>query len=184
MNICPLHHPKPKRLKRLIMDEKIEHLKFIIGRFDNYIESTQAKANLYLALNTAILAGIITLLTAQQPADRDFYVTIVLGFTALLALISITITLLAITPYLKSISSKNNSVIFFQEVNNMDYEEYHDKIEKISGAKFLKDLSCQAYSLAGGLSSKYRNLMVAGRIIIAEFILLFICVIFFISKSL
>ncbi|HEX9980771.1 MAG TPA: Pycsar system effector family protein [Flavobacterium sp.] len=166
------------------MDEKIEHLKFIIGRFDNYIESTQAKANLYLALNTAILAGIITLLTTQKPDDRDMYVKVVLGFTALLALVSITVTLLAITPYLKSISIKGNSMMFFEEVKNMSYEEYHDKIEKISEAKFLKDLSCQAYSLASGLVSKYRNLMVAGRIIIAEFILLFICVIFFITKSL
>ena len=66
----------------------------------------------------------------------------------------------------------------------MAYEDYHDKVEKISEAKFLKDLSCQAFSLAGGLKSKYQNLMIAGRIIIAEFMLLFICVILFITKSL
>ncbi len=166
------------------MDEKIEHLKFIIGRYDTYIESTQTKSNLYLALNTAILAGIITLLTALRPEDRDINVILVLGITALLALVSITITLLAITPYLKSISNKSNSLIFFQEVSNMTYDDYHDKVEKISEAKFLKDLSCQAFSLAGGLKSKYQNLMIAGRIIIAEFMLLFICVILFITKSL
>ncbi len=165
------------------MDEKIEHLKFIIGRYDTYIESTQTKSNLYLALNTAILAGIITLLTALRPEDRDINVILVLGITALLALVSITITLLAITPYLKSVSNKSNSLIFFQEVSNMTYD-YHDKVEKISEAKFLKDLSCQAFSLAGGLKSKYQNLMIAGRIIIAEFMLLFICVILFITKNL
>lgn len=165
------------------MDEKIEHLKFIIGRYDTYIESTQTKSNLYLALNTAILTGIITLLTALRPEDRDINVILVLGITALLALVSITITLLAITPYLKSVSNKSNSLIFFQEVSNMTYD-YHDKVEKISEAKFLKDLSCQAFSLAGGLKSKYQNLMIAGRIIIAEFMLLFICVILFITKSL
>ena len=165
------------------MDEKIEHLKFIIGRYDTYIESTQTKSNLYLALNTAILTGIITLLTALRPEDRDINVILVLGITALLALVSITITLLAITPYLKSISNKSNSLIFFQEVSNMTYD-YHDKVEKISEAKFLKDLSCQAFSLAGGLKSKYQNLMIAGRIIIAEFMLLFICVILFITKNL
>ena len=166
------------------MDEKIEHLKFIICRYDTYIESTQTKSNLYLALNTAILAGIITLLTALRPEDRDINVILVLGITALLALVSITITLLAITPYLKSISNKSNSLIFFQEVSNMTYDDYHDKVEKISEAKFLKDLSCQAFSLAGGLKSKYQNLMIAGRIIIAEFMLLFICVILFITKNL
>lgn len=165
------------------MDEKIEHLKFIIGRYDTYIESTQTKSNLYLALNTAILTGIITLLTALRPEDRDINVILVLGITALLALVSITITLLAITPYLKSVSNKSNSLIFFQEVSNMTYD-YHDKVEKISEAKFLKDLSCQAFSLAGGLKSKYQNLMIAGRIIIAEFMLLFICVILFITKNL
>ena len=125
------------------MDEKIEHLKFIIGRYDTYIESTQTKSNLYLALNTAILTGIITLLTALRPEDRDINVILVLGITALLALVSITITLLAITPYLKSVSNKSNSLIFFQEVSNMTYDDYHDKVEKISEAKFLKDLSGQ-----------------------------------------
>lgn len=89
-----------KYLKK--MKEKLEQTKFIIGRFDSYIESTQTKSNLYLALNTAILAGIITIATSTKPEDATLFSIIVMGVIALLAIISITITLIAITPYLKS----------------------------------------------------------------------------------
>lgn len=166
------------------MKEKLEHIKFIINRYDVYMESTQTKSNLYLALNTAILVGIVTLLTALKKEDLNVAVIIFLGLTALLAVISITITLLAITPYLKSAAEKSTSIIFFQDVSNHDYDEYHHKVKEISDAKLLKDLTCQAFSLATGLKVKYKNLMYAGRMIILEFIFLFICVILFITKSL
>ena len=55
------------------MKEKIEHVKFIIDRFDIYMESTQTKSNLYLALNTAILGGIITLAASSKPEDVTLF---------------------------------------------------------------------------------------------------------------
>jgi len=75
------------------MNEKLEHMKFIINRYDAYIESSQTKSNLYLALNTAILGGTITLLTALKHEDLTFFVIVLLGLAALLALLSSTITL-------------------------------------------------------------------------------------------
>jgi len=166
------------------MKEKLEQTKFIIGRFDTYIESTQTKSNLYLALNTAILGGIITITAATKPEDVTVFSLIVLGIIALLAVISITITLIAITPYLKSASDKSASVVFFQDVANFTFEEYADKINTISDKKFLLDLTCQSYSLAGGLKVKYQKLFYAGRIIIAEFVFLLIYLITLITKFL
>lgn len=165
------------------MKEKLEQTQFIISRFDTYIESTQTKSNLYLALNTAILGGIITLVAATKPEDITCLALILLGITALLAVISITITLIAITPYLKSVSDKGDSVLFFQDVTNYTYDEYNDKINAISDKKLLSDLTCQAYSLAGGLKAKYQKLFYAGRFIIIEFILLLIYSITLITKS-
>lgn len=165
------------------MKDKIEQIKFIISRYDSYIESTQSKSNLYLALNTAIIGGIITLLTSSGAVGIGTAVSIILGVTALLASISIVITLLAITPYLNSASKKSNSVIFFQEVATSTFDNYYNWMDTISERKFMKDLSCQAYSLAVGLKKKYQKLMYAGRIIIIEFILLFVCVILFITQS-
>lgn len=166
------------------MKEKLEQTQFIISRFDAYIESTQTKSNLYLALNTAILGGIITLAAATKPEDIPCLAVIILGITALLAVISTTITLIAITPYLKSASDKGNSLIFFQDVTNYTYEEYHEKINAISDKKLLSDLTCQAFSLAEGLKSKYQKLFYAGRLIIVEFIFLLIYAITLITKSL
>lgn len=164
------------------MKEKFEQIKFIISRFDTYIESTQTKSNLYLALNTAILGGIITIAASTKQQDVTTFSLIVLGIIALLAVISMTITLIAITPYLQSASNKSNSVIFFQDVANFTFEEYSDKINNISDKKILQDLTCQAYSLAGGLKAKYQKLFYAGRIIIVEFVLLLIYAITLITK--
>lgn len=169
------------------MKEKLEQVKFIIGRFDTYIESTQTKSNLYLALNTAILAGIITIAASTKPEDITHFSLIIMGIIALLAVLSITVTLIAITPYLKSASDKSASdksasVIFFQDVTNYTFKEYAEKINTISDKKILLDLTCQAYSLAGGLKAKYQKLYYAGRIIIAEFILLFIYLVTLITK--
>lgn len=165
------------------MKEKLEQTKFIISRFDTYIESTQTKSNLYLALNTAILGGIITLAASTRPEDVTCFALIILGITALLAVVSITITLIAITPYLKSASNKGDSVIFFQDVTKYTYDQYNEKIDTISDKKLLSDLTCQAYSLAGGLKSKYQKLFYAGRFIIVEFIFLLIYAITLITKS-
>lgn len=165
------------------MKEKLEQTKFIISRFDTYMESTQTKSNLYLALNTAILGGIITLAASNKPENITCLGVIILGITALLAVLSITITLIAITPYLKSASDKGDSVIFFQDVTNYTYDEYNEKIYAISDKKFLSDLTCQAYSLAEGLKRKYKKLFYAGRFIIVEFIFLLIYAIILITKS-
>ncbi|EIA07286.1 Pycsar system effector family protein [Flavobacterium frigoris] len=164
------------------MKEKFEQIKFIIGRFDTYIESTQTKSNLYLALNTAILAGIITIAASTKPEDVTHFALIIMAIIALLAVLSITITLIAITPYLKSASEKSASVIFFQDVTNYTFKEYAEKINAISDKKLLLDLTCQAYSLAGGLKAKYQKLYYAGRIIITEFIFLFIYLVTLITK--
>jgi Family of unknown function (DUF5706) len=179
--ICVLKFNITKKYFKRKMKEKLEQTKFIIGRFDTYIESTQTKSNLYLALNTTILGGIITIAASTKPEDVTLFALIVLSSIALLAVVSITITLIAITPYLKS-TSNSSSVVFFQDVTNFTFEEYADKINDISDKKFLLDLTCQAYSLAGGLKAKYQKLFYAGRIIIAEFVFLLIYLITLITK--
>lgn len=162
------------------MNEKLENLKFIISRYDNFIESSQSKSNLYIALNTAILGGIITLLTSN--ASLGVLIVIILGVTALLAVISITITLAAINPYLKNLGNNGKSIIFFMDVAGAPYHKFKKRVLSINEEKFITDLSCQAYSLANGLKTKYYRLRYAGLTIVAEFILLFICVIIFIIK--
>lgn len=165
------------------MKEKIEHVKFIISRYDIYIESTQNKSNLYLALNTAIIAGIITLVSANKQEQLSPINLIVLGLVSMLAVMSITLTLIAINPYLKSASKKSNSIIFFNEVSSYDFEQYAKKVDDISDKKLLKDLNCQAFSLATALKGKYQKLYYAGRILISEFVLLFTYVILLITKT-
>ena len=165
------------------MKEKIELLKYTIDRYDTYIESTQTKSNLYLALNTAIVGGIITLLTTSGNTGISKAAIILLGLVALLSLMSIVLTLWAINPYLKNISGKSDSVLFFQEVAGMAYSDFHLKFLEVSKKNLFTDMTCQAYSLATALKKKYRKLMYAGRMLIAEFILLFTCIILFITKT-
>lgn len=165
------------------MKEKTEHVKFIISRYDTYIESTQTKSNLYLALNTAILAGIITLVSANKQGQLSLLNLVVLGLVSILAVLSITLTLIAINPYLKSASKKSDSIIFFNEVSSYDFDMYTKKIDNMSDKKVLKDLNCQAFSLARALRGKYQKLYYAGSLLIFEFGLLFIYVILLITKT-
>ncbi len=165
------------------MKEKIEQIKFVIDRYDVYIESTQSKSNLYLALNTAILGGTLTLLTSSGASSFGHAIIFTLGLVGLLSLGSIILTLLAVTPYLDSDSGKGKSVIFFKDVANTPYKDFHESFEDLKDGKLIKDLTCQAHSLAKGLKGKYGMLMYAGRLLIIEFVLLFACIILFITQT-
>lgn len=162
------------------MNEKLDHLKFVVSRYDNFIESSQSKSNLYIALNTAIIGGIITLFLSER--ELTFFSIILFGLTSLLSVVSLILTLMAINPYLKSNGSENKSTIFFMDVASMSYKKFRKRISSVNDDILLKDLACQAHNLAIGLKKKYFMLRIAGILIMGEFALLFISVIFLITK--
>lgn len=159
------------------MDEKLETLKFILTRLDSYIESSQNKSNLYLALNTIILGGIITIISALKDLNCDWLLNLLLLLIAIASVVSIIITLLAINPYVRSSDDKKRSIFFFKDIaSNVSCSNYETSLNKTIDHNLVEDLTSQVYSIAKGLNSKYQKLRLVGYIIAGEFILLAIWV--------
>lgn len=160
------------------MNNKIENQKYIINRLDNYIESSQTKSNLYLTLNTIILAGIITLISAKINSF-NIVLNILLGIISIISLISIIQTLKVINPYLKKSSNGNKSILFFNDIESINNNEYYKNVCEKSKESLLEDLTEQSHILAKGLNRKYKILSTIGWLIGTEFFLLFIWILLF-----
>ena len=162
---------------------KLENQKFILSRFDNYIESSQNKSSLYIALNTIVLGGIITLISTLNLKELNNSLIIIMCVISLLCVISILITMSILNPYLKS-STKKKSIFFFKDIAKESSEGYHNKISKTTTeGKLLKDITIQTHGLAKALNEKYIKLCKVGWIITVEFVLLFVWVIIYIISN-
>ena len=141
------------------MNEKIENLKFILTRLDTYIDSAQNKSNLYLALNTVVLGGIIAIL---KDLECSKIMNVLLISIAIVSILSILITLISINPYMKNaMSSKKKSVFFFDDIAScISLSEYKILLNKKADEKLLDDMCAQVYSVAKGLTSKYKKLRI------------------------
>lgn len=169
-------------VKNQLMKEKKETLEFIISRIDNYIDSSQNKNNLFLALNTILLGGIITLISSNVKLCPKILL-IILGAISVLATISILITIKSIIPYLNGAEDKSDSILFFNDINKTSQQEFFDKINTISDTEYIKDLSGQTHSLSKGLDNKYQLLKINGWIVGLEFTLLLIWIFIYIIKN-
>lgn len=161
---------------------KLDNQKFIMSRFDNYIESSQNKSNLYLALNTLVLGGVITLVSTLNISEINQWLLALMCLISLLSVIGILITLSVINPYLKS-STKKKSLFFFKDVAEESSEDYLATILEISEGKLAEDIANQNHGLANALKGKYIKLCTVGWIVAIEFVLLFIWVTIFIISN-
>lgn len=160
------------------MEAKLENLKFILTRLDTYIESSQNKSNLYLALNTIILGGVITIISVLDDLNCNQLLNFLLLLIAIASIMSILITLSAINPYMKSSRGKEKSIFFFDDIaectSRSDYQRLlKDEVDN----ELIDDMCSQVYSVAKGLRVKYKRLRIVGYIIAGEFIVLAVWII-------
>jgi hypothetical protein len=144
----------------------IEEAKFIISRYDHYYESINSKSNLYLALNTFIIGGMITgfyALSEKQELGSIFqylfYAIVLINF------ISILFTLSAIRPFLNKrrnkSSNKNNSIYYFGEVAKYESNSYTQAFSNRTEQELIEDAASQIHELAIGLKNKYNRIYLA-----------------------
>jgi hypothetical protein len=160
---------------------KSENLKFILERYDHYIESVQSKSNLYITLNTLIVTGSIAILTTTDLLKFNITLLALLIIIVLASIVSIIITLIALIPYLKT--SQTKSVIFFNDVSSEKENDYYEKMHLITDENFDKDITKQIHCVAKGLTLKYKKLKWAGLLLIFQFITIIIWTIIFIIKN-
>ncbi|PWN65291.1 hypothetical protein C1634_000665 [Chryseobacterium viscerum] len=159
-----------------------ENLKFVLERCDHYIESIQSKSNLYIALNTFILTGVITLILSVDKNKVDNLMYFILVSMVIVSCCSIIKVLVALTPYLKT--KNNRSLIFFGDVSKTEFSTFENSYKNVTEEEFRDDLICQVHSVSTGLSKKYKELNSAGRLVVVQFVLIIFWIFLYVFKNL
>jgi hypothetical protein len=162
--------------------EKMEILKFNIGRYDHYYDAINNKGNVYLALMTFLLGGNVTaFFTVNNEASRGTLEWVLFALIVALQLAGIALTLLSLKPYLKSGAQwPGGSLFFFSDVSDMTLDEYSTQLDGSTSDSVYGDATRQTHQLATGLCYKYTLLNRATYIIgiqIAAMVLLGILII-------
>lgn len=156
-------------------EQETEHARFIIDRFDHYFESTNTKGNLYLAINTFLIGGILSGYTFLDQQFAFVFFTKVLIIIMLLACLgSLQCSMFAINPYTsRGNAAHSRSMIFFGDVAPLDSGDYHRDFTTQTEEERLADLTRQISVLSKGLMNKYKWLTRAGWLLYTAFTLLF-----------
>ena len=163
-------------------NEKIEHSRYLLNRFDHYIEGANSKGNFLLALG-AVLCGFIIAnfenIIAFNHCKAEGWVSGLLISVLVCGLLSIAFTIAAVFPFLKtsnSSSKKYHSLVFFQSIAEMEEQEFLKNFKKQEDKKVNKDLAKQIYAISQGLKMKYQKLSWAIRFVFLELLLLMIII--------
>jgi len=148
--------------------EKMEHLKFLINRYDHYYDSMHNKGNFYLSLNTFLLGGIVTgffMFKATFPSNKLLLILMII--TVVLNLLSLLTALASIKPYLnKAKQNLNGSLIYFGDIANYQYLHFNKLVNEMNYETYFEDLTKQTHLLAIGLNNKY-NLLYWSTVLLA-----------------
>lgn len=159
----------PELTDEIAPKERTEILRYSISRYDSYFQGVNSKIALYVTLNTFILTAVSAgsrQLIAQFHSNSNIAV-LFLTLTTVASAVSILFTIRASIPYLKS---AQESIFFFGYVSSLSYKDFKDKVDNINYDEAIRDLTCQAHSLAAGLKTKYYQLQIAGYLLLADFV--------------
>lgn len=162
------------------MDKERDQSKFVIQRFDSYISAANTKGNFLLAFNTFLCGCIVSnyknltgLINSQSNLK---YLNIFLWSLFILGLVTTTLIMKSVYPFLKSGNStkeKYHSLIFFNSVAEYDNDKsFKDVFQGQSDSEVNEDMARQAYYLAKALKSKYNILAWSMRFVFFELVIL------------
>jgi len=154
-----------------------DFLKYVIGRFDFYIGTTNSKAALLLAFNTFLSSAIVLKWPDLSKGFAGHPVLLkaamlFLGAAACGCLASLWATFEVVNPFLKSPESPGeyHSNVFFGHVaRHAGGEEYLRAVEQQKPSQRTNDFGNQAHAVAQGVIRKFRWMKVAvGLILFVE----------------
>lgn len=164
-------------------DDKYDHARFAIGRYDHYYDTVNNKGIFYISLNTFMLGGLFAgFISLQNQLDKPAYLWIMLIIFAGCSLLSSIVTVIAIHPFVKIPRKKGRrSLIYFASVQQYEEEKFIDAFIQQDDNRRTRDTVSQMWHLSKGLTLKFKLLKIAGCLIIGQFIIL-IPIIFSITK--
>lgn len=161
---------------------QIEHSRYLLNRFDHYIEGANSKGNFLLAFGAVLCGFIITNydnIIAFRQCKAEYWVSAFLIAVLISGLLSITFTIAAVFPFLKtsnSSSKKYHSLVFFQSIAEMNEQQFLKDFKKQEDKKVSKDLAKQIFAISQGLKKKYHRIRWAIRLVFLQLILLLIII--------
>jgi hypothetical protein len=157
------------------MENKYEHIKFIIQRFDHYYDTVNSKGAFYIGLNTFIFGGVCVGYTSlYKTIIPNLWVWVCLIPLVICCFLSILFTIAAIKPYRKDNHANNStpSLMYFEGIAKHEFSYLQEKINAQDQEQINNDALQQMHSLARGLTSKFANLSIASTFLQAQFAVL------------
>lgn len=175
--VCP-------SISNMTTNDKINHLKFIIGRYDTYFISINNKGSFYLAVNAFLFSSIIgAFFSIPDRSNFSLGIYILFSIAMIFSCLSIAFTLLAIKPYLNNKSDNaDGSVIFFGDVAEYHVNKFVTMWSHLNETQFYSDMVHQQYLLSCGLLRKFRLLNYATWMIALQILMIVIISLIFISR--
>lgn len=168
--------------------ERITHLKFVIGRYDQYANAVNTKGSFLLAFNSFAAGGfVVNFLKLAEGLKSNCRVyawfQIISLLFVLVSVASIYLSIRAVYPALTSGNTKGSyqSLIFFGSVGDLSADMYLTEIQALDEAKAVEDLARQTTQVATILNGKFRFIGWASRLVyvqLAVFLALFLFVVF------
>ena len=162
---------------------EIEHSKYVLNRFDHYIEGANSKGNFLLAFTAFLFGFIVTSFNHIVVFNNSDDKNLTIGLLVLILVIglgSIGFTIAAVFPFLKtnnSSSKKYHSLLFFNSIADMDEENFLKQYKEQKGKKARKDMAKQIYAISKGLKKKYFRISWTIRLVFVQLFLLLLIII-------
>lgn len=164
-------------------NSEIEHSRYVLTRFDHYIEGANSKGNFLLAFSAFLFGFVIAsfneIVSFNRYANNEWTVGFLIAIL-ILGLGSIAFTISAVYPFLKtnnSSSKKYHSLIFFNSIAEMKEDEFLKQYRAQKDKKAEKDLVKQIYAISKGLKKKYARISWAILLIFIQLFLLLLIII-------
>lgn len=149
-----------------------ERLEYTISRLDHYFDSVNNKTAVYIAINTFLTGGIITLITQiKETLTQHFWLQFIIGSILVLGILSLILLAWASIPYF-SPNTKYESLYYFASISGKKFQDFSENSEGQGKKGNLKDLRSQVHLMSIGLAKKFRKLTWVGVLLIAQFVLL------------
>lgn len=162
--------------------QEVEQSRYVLSRFDHYIEGANSKGNFLLAFSTFLFGFIVTsfndIVEFNCHNGENWTKGLLIGILVM-GIISIALTIAAVFPFLKtnnSTSKKYHSLVFFNSIAEMEEEDFLKQYKEQKDKKVCKDLAMQIHAISKGLKAKYFRISWSIKIVFIQLILLLLII--------
>jgi len=161
---------------------EVEQSRYVLSRFDHYIEGANSKGNFLLAFSAFLFGFIVTnfndIVEFNNFSGKN-WITGLLIVILVFGIISIGLTIAAVFPFLKtnnSTSKKYHSLVFFNSIAEMNEEDFLIQYKEQKDKKVCKDMAMQIYAISKGLKTKYNRISWSIGFVFIQLILLLLII--------